>query len=192
MRPATIIEVFMPVSTRVHRGLLVLVGTLFLALCAQITIPLPFTPVPLTGQTFAVLLTAILLGSQMAVASIGLYLFGGAVGLPIFAGAGGGLAHLIGPTGGYLWGFLLAAHVVGRLAERGWDRRLGSCLLAMLIGEALIYLPGLLWLYHFVPLEQLLRLGLLPFIPGDLIKIALVTTALPIGWKLIDKEGKLS
>lgn len=189
MQQATLVETLVPASSRAGRMGLALSGSLFIALCSQVTIPLPFTPVPLTGQTFGVLLTALLLGRSLATWSVGVYLAGGAVGLPVFAGFSGGWGHLIGPTGGYLFGFLLAAVAVGWLAERGWDRRIGTCLLAMLLGEVLIYLPGLLMLSRFVPSDKLLMMGLIPFIPGDLIKIGGVALALPGGWKLVHKDG---
>ncbi len=192
MHHATIVGTLLPVSKRATRVMLVTASVIFTALCAQVAIPLWFTPVPLTGQTFSVLLTALLLGSQMATWSMGLYLLCGAIGLPVFAGATGGLVRLMGPTGGYLLGFLLAVYLVGRLAERGWDRRLSSCLLALCLGELAIYISGLLWLSHFVPSGQLLAMGFYPFIPGDLIKIGLVTVALPSGWKLLNGGGELS
>ena len=185
MQRATLVGTLLPVSTRAIRVGLVVTGALAIALCSQIVIPLWFTPVPLTGQTFGVLLIAFLLGSELAVWSVGAYLSIGAMGLPVFAELTGGWARIAGPTGGYLIGFVLAAYLVGSLAERGWDRRVVSCCAAMLLGELVIYLPGLLWLGRFVPADKLLAMGLYPFIPGDLIKLALVMVALPAGWKLL-------
>jgi biotin transport system substrate-specific component len=141
--------------------------------------------VPLTGQTFAVLLVGALLGSRRGSLSLLAYLAEGAVGLPVFAGGSGGLARLWGPTGGYLVGFIAAARMVGWLCERGWDRRVRTAALAMLIGNGVIYLFGLPWLAHFVGAERVLALGLLPFMPGDLVKLALAALALPSGWKLL-------
>jgi biotin transport system substrate-specific component len=167
----------------------VIAGSLFIALCAQWAFPLPFSPVPVTGQTLAVLLTGMLLGSRRGSLSLLAYLGQGAVGLPVFAGGTAGLARLTGPTGGYLIGFLAAAFLVGMLAERGWDRRAGTTFLAMLLGNIVIYALGLLWLAHFVGSERVLALGLWPFIPGDLWKLLFATMLLPWGWKLIDRSG---
>jgi biotin transport system substrate-specific component len=163
--------------------LLVLGGSVLIGLMAQVAIPLPFTPVPITGQTFAVLLVGALLGSRRGALSAGLYLAEGALGLPVFAGGSGGLARLFGPTGGYLLGFVVAAGVVGWLCESGWDRRLPTAILAMLIGNGLIYLFGLPWLARFVGPERALAAGLWPFLAGDLIKIALAALALPLAWR---------
>lgn len=166
-----------------QEGLLVLGGSVLIGLMAQVAIPLPFTPVPITGQTFAVLLVGALLGSRRGALSAGLYLAEGALGLPVFAGGSGGLARLFGPTGGYLLGFVVAAGVVGWLCESGWDRRLPTAILAMLIGNGLIYLFGLPWLARFVGPERALAAGLWPFLAGDLIKIALAALALPLAWR---------
>lgn len=159
---------------------------LFTALMAQLVIPLPFTPVPITGQTFAVLLTGALLGSRLGVASMILYLALGAVGLPFFAGGAHGLQTVFGPTGGYLLGFVVADFVVGRLAERRWDRSLPRSLPAMLAGEAVIYAFGLLGLglaLHWP--ANLLQLGLLPFLVGDAIKLVAAALLLPAAWRLL-------
>ncbi len=169
--------------------LLVLGGSLFTALMARITIPLPFTPVPITGQTLAVLLVGAALGSRRGALSMAAYVLEGALGLPVFAGGTAGLRRLTGPTGGYLIGFIAAAFVTGWLAERGWDRRPLWTALAMLIGNAVIYLFGLPWLAMFLggfagP-KGALALGLLPFIPGDLLKLALAAFLLPSAWWLV-------
>lgn len=165
-------------------------GTLFIALSARLAIPLPFSPVPVTGQTLAVLLMGALLGSRRGSLCLLAYLAEGALGLPVFAGGTAGLARLIGPTGGYLAGFLAAAFLVGMLAEKGWDRRVGTTFLAMLLGNAVIYAFGLPWLAHFVGSEKVLALGLLPFIPGDLVKLVLAVLVLPSGWRLIGRIGR--
>lgn len=169
--------------------LLILGGSLFTALMAQIAIPLPFTPVPITGQTMAVLLVGAALGSRRGALSMAAYLLEGALGLPVFAGGATGLARLHGPTGGYLLGFLAAAFITGWLAERGWDRRPFTAALAMLIGNAMIYLFGLPWLAFFLEgflgPKGALALGLLPFIPGDLLKLALAAFLLPSAWWMV-------
>ena len=159
---------------------LVLGGSLLIALAAQVAFPLPWSPVPVTGQTFAILLVGACLGSRLGLAAVVAYLVEGAIGLPVFAPGGAlGLARFTGPTAGYLVGFALAAFAVGWLAERGWDRRPTRTAVAMLAGEAVIYICGLLWLSRFVPGEGLLEAGLLPFIPGDLFKVALAALLLP-------------
>lgn len=173
---------------------LIVGGSAFVALAARISVPLPFTPVPITGQTLAVLLVGAALGSRQGALSLLLYLLEGAAGLPVFAGGASGLSRLSGPTGGYLLGFVAAAYVTGWLAEHRWDRRFRSNLLAMLIGNIVIYLFGLPWLARFVGIEKVLPLGLYPFIPGDLIKLIIATLALPSAWKLIHviRSGPIS
>lgn len=162
-------------------------GSLFVALAAQIAIPLPFSPVPLTGQTLAVLLIGALLGSRRGACSLLLYLIEGALGLPVFAGGRCGLAYMLGPTGGYLVGFVASAFVTGLLAEQRWDRRAPSNALAMLLGDAVIYACGLPWLAHFVGADKALAMGLYPFVAGDLVKLALATISLPCGWKMLER-----
>ncbi len=166
---------------------LVIGGSLFIALCAQFTIHVG--PVPITGQTLGVLLTGVLLGSRRGGLSVLAYLAQGIAGLPVFAPGGPlGLARLLGPTGGYLLGFVAAAYVMGLLAERGWDRKLVTTLLAMLVGNAIIYVFGLPWLALFVGIENALPLGLHPFVIGDVLKAILAAASLPIGWKLLNRQ----
>jgi len=150
----------------------VLGGSLLLALCAQIRIPLPFTPVPITGQTFAVLLLPVMLGGWRGPAAVAVYLAQGALGLPFFAGGAGGVAALAGPTGGYLFGFLVAAVVIAVLAgHRGGGR--ARIALAMVAGNVVIYLCGVPWLARFVDggLAAAIALGMTPFLIGDAIKL---------------------
>ena len=144
-------------------------------------------PVPITGQTFAVLLTGALLGSRRGALSQLSYLAIGATGIPYWFAFGGppGIARLVGPTGGYLIGFIAVAFVVGWLAERGWDRRVWTAALAMFAGEAVLYVFGLLWLMYFVPTEKVLQVGLYPFVIGDLIKLVAAALILPSGWLLL-------
>jgi biotin transport system substrate-specific component len=166
-------------------ALLVTAGSLLVALFAQIQIFLPFTPVPITGQTFAVLLVGAALGGRRAAASLLLYLLEGAMGLPVFAGGSAGLLRLAGPTGGYLVGFLPAAYLVGLLAERGLDRRWYSALPVFLLGQLVLYTIGVIWLSTFVGLGQALIAGLWPFIVLDAAKAVLAAVALPSAWKLV-------
>ncbi len=168
---------------------LVVGGSIVIALCAQIAIGFP---VPITGQTFAVLIVAMLLGSRRGVSCILTYLAQGLMGLPVFAQGKAGPAAFFGPTGGYLIGFVAAAYVVGSLAERGWGRRPLSTILAMLFGNLAIYAGGLAWLSCLAyilarPLggRGILAVGLYPFLIGDALKIALAAILLPTGWKLI-------
>lgn len=160
-------------------------STLFIALTAQVAIPLPFSPVPITGQTLAVLLTGFLLGSRRAGVCLAVYLMEGTVGLPVFAGGKAGMMHLLGPTGGYLLGFVPAAMLTGWLAERGWDRKFTNAFAAMGLGNVVIYAVGLPWLAYFTGFDRVLVAGCLPFIPGDLIKTLLATAMLPTGWRLL-------
>ncbi|HSH77808.1 MAG TPA: biotin transporter BioY [Herpetosiphonaceae bacterium] len=172
--------------------MLVVLFSAFVALSARIAIPLPFTEVPLTGQTLAVLLTGGVLGSRRGALALLLYLVEGAIGLPVFAPSAAlppGIGRLLGPTGGYLLSFPLVAGIVGLLAERGWDRRLGPAALAMLAGNLLIYLVAVPWLALFTgSLWLALAKGMLPFIPGDLLKIAIASVALPSAWTLVRRE----
>jgi biotin transporter BioY len=171
---------------------LVIGGSLLIALCAQLRIFLPFSPVPITGQTFAVLMIGALLGARRGCLAALLYLCEGAAGLPVFA-LGGGWPVLAGPTGGYLLGFVPAAYLTGALAGKRWDRRIASTILAMLLGNLVIYSFGLLRLSLTIGLNRsLLAAGLFPFILGDLLKIALAAILLPSGWRLLQYTGALS
>jgi len=185
----TVAGVFRP-CRRVYAGFydisLIIVGSLLIGMCAQVKIRLPFSPVPVTLQTFAVLMLGALLGSRRGSLCVLAYIIEGAAGLPVFA-AGVGLAVLSGPTGGYLLGFIPAAYTTGLLAEKGWDRRVGTTVLAMLLGDASIYVFGLLWLSRLIGAEMAVSLGLYPFIVGDCLKIILAAIILPSGWKLLDK-----
>ena len=144
-------------------------------------------PVPITGQTFAVLLAGMVLGSRRGALSQLSYLAIGATGIPFWFALGGpvGAARLIGPTGGYLMGFVIAAFVIGWLAERGWDKHVWTTIPAMLIGCIVYYVFGLLWLTKFVPQNTVLQAGLYPFIIGDLIKVIVAATVIPSGWMLL-------
>jgi biotin transporter BioY len=169
----------------VKDSLLVLSFTLLTAISAKLKIEIG--PVPITGQTFAVLLSGALLGAKRGALSQFFYLFGGLAGILWFS-RGGGIAYLMSPTFGYIIGFVLAAFLVGFLCERGFDRKIESAILAMLLGNILIYFPGLLWLAKFVGWEKVLAVGLYPFIIGDTIKLLLAGSILSLGWKLIKKS----
>lgn len=167
-------------------SLLAVAGSLLLWACAKIQVP--FYPVPVTMGTFAVLAIGMAYGWRLGAATVLLYLAEGAAGLPVFAGPVAGPAYMMGSTGGYLLGYVLAAAACGWLAERGWDRSVLTAALAMLIANVLIYLPGLLWLGTLLGWDKpILEWGLYPFIPGDLLKLALVAASLPLAWKLLAK-----
>lgn len=168
---------------------LVALGAAFVALAAQITISLPFTPVPITGQTFAVVLVGCALGAARGAASLSLYLVLGLVGMPVYSDGGSGWDVISGATGGYLVGFLLAAGLTGFLAERRWDRRLSSSIAAMLTGNVVIYLVGVPWLASVANYgtEEALEKGLYPFVVGDLLKLYLAGALLPAAWKLVER-----
>lgn len=161
-------------------ALLVFGGSLTVALLAQVAIPL--NPVPVTGQTLGVLLVGMALGWRQGGLALLTYLIEGLIGLPVFANHTAGLAIVLGPTGGYLVGFIAAAMLVGYLAEHGWDRMPITTALAMVLGNAVIYLFGLAWLAHTffaLPFNTILSFGLYPFLVGDLIKLAIAATILP-------------
>ena len=188
-RPLTLADVAIPRSHAVTDTLLVVAASLLTALAAQVEIRLPWTPVPITGQTFAVLLSGTVLGARRAFLGQCLYLLEGALGMPFFAGGAAGLARILGPTGGYLIGFPFAAAMTGAFAEHALDRTPVRMFFIMLAGSAVIFGLGLGQLSRFVPMESLLASGLLPFIPGDLIKAALAAAVFPATWKLVDRFG---
>jgi biotin transport system substrate-specific component len=167
---------------------LVAAGSLLIAAAAQLKVFLPFTPVPVTGQTFAVLLIAALYGARRGAATAMTYVALGLMGLPVFSAAPPGPAAVVSPTAGYLAGFVAAAWVTGSLSEKGWDRKPWTAALAMGIGSGVIFACGLLWLGRFTGWANVLQTGLFPFIPGDLLKIGLATLVLPTGWKLVGRN----
>ena len=166
---------------------LVIVASLFIAACAQFSIHIG--PIPITGQTFAVLLTGMLLGSRLGAAAVIAYLIEGAIGLPFFAGGGAGLVRFLGPTAGYLVAFPAAAFIVGAFAEHGWDKRYETAVAAMAIGSLIIFLGGWAWfaILTNTPPVAAFKLAVLPFLLGDVIKIALGAAVLPTGWALLKK-----
>ena len=175
-------------NVRLRHIALIMLGALFVSVCAQVFIPIQ--PVPFTGQTFGVLVTGAALGFRRGGLSLGLYLLLGAVGLPVFAQGKMGTDVIAGATGGYLVGFVLAAAVVGRLAELGWDRQIAGSIGAMLIGNALIYVVGLPWLAavgHF-SFEDTIAFGLTPFLAWDAAKLAVAAGLFPVAWWLVGRR----
>jgi biotin transport system substrate-specific component len=174
-----------------RQAALVVGFSLLMALSAQLVIPLPWTPVPITGQTFVVLLAGALLGPRLGALAMIAYLIEGASGLPFFRAGGGGLPYMIAsPTTGYLLSYPLAAFTTGLLAERGWDRRFTTAAAAMAAGSALILLGGWAWLsLWFKTASDAWRAGVLPFLAGDAIKIALAAAALPAGWAVVRRRA---
>ena len=185
--PRTLVDVLLPRQRSLLIDAALVIGfSIFVALTAQVAIPLG--PVPLTLQTLGVLFTGAALGSRRGALAMLAYLLEGAAGLPVFAGGASGVAYMLGPTGGYLVSYVFAAGIVGWLAELGWDRRLLTAALAMVVGNVVIYACGVAWLAGVLGnLETALVQGMLIFIPGDLIKIALATLALPGGWALAQR-----
>lgn len=176
--------------TTVANAVLVLAGSLFVALCAQIIIPLPFTPVPITAQTLGVLLVGSLLGTRQGALALVLYLLMGLVGLPFFAGGESGWHYVQGATLGYLVAFPLAAALTGWLAERGWDRSTLTTMLSMVLGNAVIYTLGVGWLALLIGLHAAVMKGMVPFIVGDIVKIVLAGVVLPGGWLLVRSRNR--
>ncbi len=187
IRRTVMIEAMFPKAGVGREVLLVCGGSLLLALAAQFQIVLPFSLVPVTGQTLAVLLLGALYGSRRGPATVLTYLTLGFLGLPLFAGGACGLARFVGPTGGYLVGFLAAAGVVGFLSERGWDRSLKTAAGAMFLGNLVIYAAGACWLSRFVAWDAVLAAGVFPFLVGDALKIGLATVLLPASWRLVGR-----
>lgn len=168
---------------------LVIVFSLFIAAAAQFAIYIG--PIPITGQSFAVLLTGALLGPRMGAAAVIAYLIEGAAGMPFFAGGGSGVARFFGPTGGYLLAFPAAAYVTGTFAEHGWDKQYLSAVAAMAIGSVVILFGG--WVWFTVTTMTLpdvaFKMTVWPFLPGDVIKIALAAAVLPTGWALLKRKA---
>ncbi len=165
---------------------LIVLGALFVAALAQVEIPLPFTPVPITGQTFGVLLVGAALGSKRGAASLASYLAMGMFGLPFFAGGAHGLKIVIGATGGYLIGFIISAYIVGLLAERGLERSVRTSIIPFLVGTIIIYVCGVAWLTVVLgSFSKALAAGLLPFLIGDALKLVAAALALPVAWKIV-------
>jgi biotin transport system substrate-specific component len=171
--------------SRYHQAALILLGSLLIAISAQIQVP--FWPVPMTMQSFMVLMIGATYGWRLGGATIAAYLIEGAVGLPVFAGLAGGAQHLVGPTAGYLAGFVIGAMVSGYLTGLGLGRTVMSALGVFLAGVLAIFALGLAWLSVQFGIEKAIAVGLMPFIFSEPTKIALATVLLPSCWKLVSR-----
>lgn len=188
-----LVAAFWPEKSRslIFKVGLVLAGSILLAVSSKIQVP--FWPVPMTMQTFVVLVIGMAFGPALGLATVGLYLVEGALGLPVFAGTpekGLGLAYMFGPTGGYLAGFVVATGLMGRLAGRQWDRHPLTTAAAMTIGMAVIYALGAAWLATFIGIEKAVLFGITPFLLADALKILLATALMPLAWKAVKKFSR--
>jgi biotin transport system substrate-specific component len=187
---STLKSAFISRSTAVTQISLILSGTVFLAIMAQISFPIPGSPIPFTGQTLGVLLLGTAYGASLGFSTMAFYLLMGALGAPIFASNSHGLERITGATGGYLIGMLLSTLVIGALAGRKWDQKLKTVIPTMVIGNAIIFSFGLIWLHEYTGenWQWVFEKGFTPFIFGEVFKIAIASTALPAVWRLVSKR----
>lgn len=174
-------------SNLLRNAVLAFAGSVIVAIAAHISVPT--LPVPMTLQTLAVLAVGAALGARLGAAALSLYALEGAAGLPVFAPTPDGYPGIMGPTGGYIIGFILAAALVGWLVERGWDRNFPKLLVAMLAGAAILYIPGLAWLSSFVGAEKAVQYGLVPFFAGDIVKACIAALGFPAIWSLLGRKA---
>ena len=179
-----------PRATAVTQISLILTGTLFLGIMAQISFPIPGSPVPFTGQTLGVLLLGTAYGASLGFSTMAFYLLMGVLGAPIFSSGSHGIERITGATGGYLIGMLLSTLVLGALAGRKWDQRIKTVIPTMLIGNAIIFSIGLFWLHKYTGQNWawVFEKGFTPFIFGEIQKIAIASTALPVVWRYVSKR----
>lgn len=185
LRPRVLADVV--ARSHVQDAALVLGGALFTALLAQLSISVPGSPVPITGQSLGVIVSAAMLGPTRGMAAQLLYVLLGAVGLPFFSAGAHGFEHVLGKTGGYLVGFVPAALFVGLMARRGLDRRPWTALPLFIAGQAVVFMVGVPWLAVAARLDfaTALKVGFMPFVPGGLIKAAVASLLLPLAWRLV-------
>ena len=188
---STLKSAFVARNTAVTQLTLVLAGTIFLSVMAQIAFPIPGSPVPVTGQTLGVLLLGTAYGAGLGFSTMAFYLLIGILGAPDFASGSHGLERVIGATGGYLVGMLFASLVLGALAGRKWDQKIRTVIPTMIIDSTIVFTFGLIWLQQFSgqSWSWTLEKGLLPFLPGEILKIAIASTALPTLWRFISKRS---
>jgi biotin transport system substrate-specific component len=178
-------------GSRLRHIALIAIGAALIFASSRVSIPVPGSPIPITGQTFGVLLVGGALGFRRGLASIALYVLIGLIGLPFFAEGKGGVSVILGARGGYLIGFIVAGSLVGRLAELGWDRRIVGALGAMAIGNVVIYLVGVPWLMAVAHMDLAAGIasGLTPFILGDVIKLIFAALAFPAAWWVVGRRA---
>ena len=188
--PTLYARTFPRAAAWLRETLLLVSGVLLLAGLAQVEIVLPFTPVPITGQTFGVLLIGAAYGSKRGAATMIAYIAAGALGLPFFSGGGSGLRILTGATAGYLAGFVVAAYVIGLLCEGGLERSVRTSLIPFIAGTLIIYVFGVTWLSHIIggPAKAV-TLGVVPFLIGDGIKLVAASLVLPGAWRLVEPSA---
>ncbi|CAB4340698.1 unannotated protein [freshwater metagenome] len=186
----TLRSVVAPRSSALTHALFIVGGTAFIAAMAQVSLPVPGSPVPVTGQTLAVLLVGTTYGARLGVATFSTYMLAGIAGAPIFAGGTYGIDIVQGATGGYLFGMLLASALLGYLAERRADQKFSTSFPALLLGNLIIFSFGLTWLHFSLDLTwaKTFSMGLTPFILGEALKIAIVATSLPLVWRKISER----
>ncbi|CAN2232323.1 BioY Uncharacterized conserved protein [actinobacterium SCGC AAA044-D11] len=186
----TLKSAFISRTTAVTQISLILGGTIFLAAMAQISFPIPGSPVPFTGQTLGVLLLGTAYGASLGFSTVAFYLLMGIAGAPIFASGSHGFEKIAGATGGYLVGMLISSLVLGALAGRKWDQKIKTVIPTMIIGNVIIFTFGLFWLHQYSgqSWSWTIEKGLTPFILAEFIKIAIASTALPAVWRLVAKR----
>ena len=177
-------------STVTTKIALVVGGVIFLWVMAQISVPVPGSPVPVTGQTLGALLLGSAYGASLGFTTFASYLIVGFLGAPVFASGAHGLSRITGATGGYLVGMLIASLITGYLAGRKWDQKVLTVIPTMLIGDVIIFTAGLFWLHHSIHANwaTTFKLGLTPFVLGEVIKIAIASTAMPTLWRFVPKR----
>ncbi len=177
------------VSSTTKNIILSIVGAVLMAVFSQIAFTLPFTPVRITGLTFAVLCVGMALGSKFGALSVVTWIGAGVIGIPVFSSFRHGLATLLGPSGGYFFGSIVAAYFIGLLAEKGWDRSFSKAFVAMIIGNVILYIPGLVQLGIVLGWDKpIFTLGLTPFIIGDILKALLAASLWKAMWGIVDKQ----
>ena len=188
--PHSLRAAIFPKSNLLTHALLALTGVAFLSAMAQLALPIPGSPVPVTGQTLGALLIGASYGRALGASTFALYLAIGIAGAPVFSQQGHGIAKLIGPTGGYLIGMFFATIVLSFLASKRWDKRIHTAVASMVIGQVIIFLPGLIWLQQSTGKDWswTINAGLTPFIFGEVLKIAIAASALPAIWRVVDKR----
>lgn len=187
--PTTLRYALVSRSTTAVNVALALAGVAFISLMAQISFPLPGSPVPFTGQTLAVLLLGTAYGANLGLATLSLYIATGVAGLPVFTGATHGLSHLTGATGGYLVGMAFASYLSGALAQKKFDQKFSTVIPTMVLSNVAIFTFGLLWLQHVTAQSWSWTFahGFTPFIAGEALKIAIASTSLPVVWRFVNR-----